>query len=168
VVAIVVVLASFVVEARLREGECEVCIKVVNEVRKGDKKALTDKEKVNDKIRDYCKTAKDSKENRFCYYIGGTVDSATGMLYIISEPITKHVPTEKICERTKDHDLQICELRYAKKIDLKTLTPEAMNKMRVNELKNLLQELGGTCSGCTEKSDYVAKIQAIRAAKKEL
>ncbi len=100
--------------AGLKAGECEVCIKVVETVKASlDKKDLKSKDKIAAAIRKYCKTAKD-RENRFCYYVGGTEDAATGLLNVISEPLTNGIPPEKICERTKSKDLQICELRYCK------------------------------------------------------
>ena len=51
-----------------------------------------------------------------CYYIGGTSDAATGMLGEITKPMSYHKPPEKICERLKTRDSQICELQYGKKL----------------------------------------------------
>ncbi|RCN29230.1 hypothetical protein ANCCAN_25011 [Ancylostoma caninum] len=41
-----------------------------------------------------------------------------------------------------------------KNIDLK--------KMRVKELKNILNEWGEVCKGCTEKSEFVKKIEELK------
>lgn len=49
-----------------------------------------------------------------CYYIGGTKDAATGMLKEVVQPVSYHKPAEKICERLKSLDSQICELQYGK------------------------------------------------------
>lgn len=54
------------------------------------------------------------KENRFCYYIGGMEDSATGILGEMSKPISWGLPMLKVCEKLKKKDAQICELRYGK------------------------------------------------------
>jgi hypothetical protein len=51
-----------------------VCIKVVDNVfalMKENGKKVTDKAAVEDYVRKYCLTAKITKENRFCYYVGG-------------------------------------------------------------------------------------------------
>lgn len=52
------------------------------------------------------------KENRFCYYVGGLEDSATGILNEISKPLSWGMPSEKVCEKLKKKDSQICQLRY--------------------------------------------------------
>lgn len=38
-------------------------------------------------IKKVCGEMKDSKEKRFCYYIGGTEDAATSMLRVLSGPL---------------------------------------------------------------------------------
>lgn len=47
-----------------------------------------------------------------CYYIGATSDAATKIVNEVSKPLSHHVPVEKICEKLKKKDGQICELRY--------------------------------------------------------
>lgn len=47
-----------------------------------------------------------------CYYIGATSDAATKMINEVSKPMSYHVPVEKICEKLKKKDSQICELKY--------------------------------------------------------
>ncbi|NXS05500.1 MANF factor, partial [Oxylabes madagascariensis] len=58
-----------------------------------------------------CKEAK-GKENRLCYYIGATSDAATKIINEVSKPMSHHIPVEKICEKLKKKDSQICELKY--------------------------------------------------------
>jgi hypothetical protein len=43
---------------------------------------------------------------------------------------------------------------------------EDLQKMRIGELKSILSDLGGECSGCSEKSDFVSKIVALQDKKK--
>jgi len=167
--------------AKLSPGDCEVCISVVDKIRTSlPNNAKKTKEVINQHIRSYCKTAKD-KDNRFCYYIGGTIDAATGLLNSVSVPISQSIPSDRICERLKSEDLQICELRYTPKpstpssssstsTDTEQSTKkssssspsEDLNKMKVRELKELLQSLGDECKGCTEKSEFVKKIRTLR------
>ena len=61
----------------------------------------------------FCKDLK-LKENRFCYYLGGTEDAATGILGEMSKPLSWGMPAEKVCEKLKKKDKQVCELRYGK------------------------------------------------------
>ncbi len=49
-----------------------------------------------------------------CYYIGATSDAATKIINEVSKPMSNHVPVEKICEKLKKKDSQICELKYGK------------------------------------------------------
>lgn len=74
-----------------------------------------------------CKELK-QRENRFCYYIGATDDAATTMVNEVTKPISFHLPAEKICEKLKPKDSQICELKYEKQLDWKNIN---LNKMRV-------------------------------------
>lgn len=58
-----------------------------------------------------CRKAK-GKENRFCYYVGGTDDAATYILNEITKPLSYFMTPEAICEKLKRKDKQICELQY--------------------------------------------------------
>uniref|UniRef100_A0A8C0IFP5 Mesencephalic astrocyte derived neurotrophic factor n=1 Tax=Bubo bubo TaxID=30461 RepID=A0A8C0IFP5_BUBBB len=72
-----------------------------------------------------CKEAK-GKENRLCYYVGATSDAATKIINEVSKPMSHHIPVEKICEKLKKKDSQICELKYGELSNsmLKLLSPE--------------------------------------------
>ena len=43
-----------------------------------------------------------------------------------------------------------------------------LNKMRVKQLRELMQEFGVDCPNCLEKSDMVQRIKTTILAKKEL
>lgn len=47
-----------------------------------------------------------------CYYIGATDDAATKIINEVSKPLAHHIPVEKVCEKLKKKDSQICELKY--------------------------------------------------------
>ena len=68
---------------------------------------------IENSLMKHCKDAK-GKDNRFCYYIGATSDAATKMINEVSKPLSYHVPVDKICEKLKKKDSQICELKYGK------------------------------------------------------
>uniref|UniRef100_A0A8C6MU80 Cerebral dopamine neurotrophic factor n=1 Tax=Mus spicilegus TaxID=10103 RepID=A0A8C6MU80_MUSSI len=105
----------------------------------------------------FCSDAK-GKENRLCYYLGATTDAATKILGEVTRPMSVHIPAVKICEKLKKMDSQICELKYGKKLDLASVD---LWKMRVAELKQILQRWGEECRACAEKSDYVNLIREL-------
>ncbi|XP_018420544.1 PREDICTED: cerebral dopamine neurotrophic factor [Nanorana parkeri] len=98
------------------------------------------------------------KENRLCYYLGATSDAATKILNEVTRPMSAHVPISKICERLRKIDIQICELKYEKKIDLNYVD---LAKLRVAELKKILDNWGEACVACIEKTDYVELIKEL-------
>lgn len=51
-----------------------------------------------------------------CYYIGGLEESATKIVSELSKPLSWGLPIEKVCEKLKKKDVQICDLRYGKHI----------------------------------------------------
>ena len=79
------------------------------------KEEKSDKNAIEKGFKKWCKAAK-LKENRFCYFLGGTEDAATGILGEMSKPLSWGVPPEKVCEKLKKKDKQVCELRYGNKI----------------------------------------------------
>uniref|UniRef100_A0A9L0J3U6 Cerebral dopamine neurotrophic factor n=1 Tax=Equus asinus TaxID=9793 RepID=A0A9L0J3U6_EQUAS len=106
---------------------------------------------------DFCLDVK-GKEHRLCYYLGATKDAATKILSEVIRPMSVHMPAVKICEKLKKMDSQICELKYEKKLDLASVD---LSKMRVAELKQILNSWGEECRACAEKSDYVNLIKEL-------
>ncbi|XP_072749849.1 mesencephalic astrocyte-derived neurotrophic factor homolog [Anoplolepis gracilipes] len=143
----------------LKEGDCEVCVAVVDKFSKtltADIKS--DTKKIETKFREYCKSTK-SKENRFCYYLGGLEESATGILGELSKPLSWSMPADKICEKLKKKDAQICDLRFEKQIDLNTVN---LKKLKVRDLKKILNDWEETCDGCIEKTDFIKRIEELK------
>ncbi|XP_078409046.1 cerebral dopamine neurotrophic factor [Cetorhinus maximus] len=92
------------------------------------------------------------KERRLCYYIGATSDAATKIMNEIARPMSAHVPVLKICEKLKMKDMQICELRYDKKLKLNIAE---LSKLRAAELKRILYDWGEKCIACAEKIELI-------------
>lgn len=153
---------SSVAEAKKEkdERECEVCIGTINKFKEEISEDLYGKvDKLEAAFRKYCKKLpKGGKENRFCYFVGGTEDAATGILSNLIKPLSYHLPSDKICEKLKAMDSQICELRYDVKPDFTKL-----NKMKVGELKKILSNWGedSACKGCAEKADFIKKVREL-------
>ncbi|XP_026286265.1 mesencephalic astrocyte-derived neurotrophic factor homolog [Frankliniella occidentalis] len=143
----------------LKPEDCEVCFKVVEKFSNSlSDDVRKDPKKIEEQFRKFCKGSK-SKENRLCYYLGGLDESATGILGELSKPLSWSMPAEKICEKLKKKDNQICDLRYDKTIDLKTVD---LKKLKVRDLKKILNDWDETCDGCLEKSDFIKRIEELK------
>ncbi|XP_059172450.1 mesencephalic astrocyte-derived neurotrophic factor homolog [Physella acuta] len=142
------------------ERECEVCIATIEKFKKEVPDEMYGKvDKLESAFRKFCKKIpKGGKENRFCYFVGGTEDAATGILGNLIKPLSYHLPAEKICDKLKAMDAQICEMRFDVKPDFTKL-----NKMRVGELKKILSNWGedSACKGCAEKSEFIKKVREL-------
>ena len=165
-----------------------VCVSVLtrfeNTLSKDEK---SNKDAIEKQFKKFCKDLK-LKENRFCYFLGGTADAATGILGEMSKPMSWGVPADKVCEKLKKKDKQICELRYGKyfliddfiisykisktkytmivlflftekQIDLKTID---LKKLKVRDLKKILNDWDETCDGCLEKGDFIKRIEELK------
>ncbi|KAK4877996.1 hypothetical protein RN001_010502 [Aquatica leii] len=118
---IIVLLALALSAHTLKPGDCEVCIKTIDKFSSTLSDATKkDPKKIEDEFKIFCKGTK-NKENRLCYYLGGLEESATGILGELSKPLSWSMPAEKICEKLKKKDGQVCDLRYDVEIDLKTV-----------------------------------------------
>ncbi|KAJ4432262.1 mesencephalic astrocyte-derived neurotrophic factor homolog [Periplaneta americana] len=156
-VAGVLVFAGFI--QGLRKEDCEVCITVVEKFASTLTSDIkSNPKKIEDEFRKFCKTSK-NKENRFCYYLGGLEDSATGILGELSKPLSWSMPADKVCEKLKKKDSQICDLRYDKTIDLRTVD---LKKLKVRDLRKILSDWDETCEGCIEKPDFIARIEELK------
>ncbi|XP_063234529.1 mesencephalic astrocyte-derived neurotrophic factor homolog [Bacillus rossius redtenbacheri] len=143
----------------LKKEDCEVCITFVEKFSNTLTDAVrSDPKKIERDFRKFCKTTK-SKENRFCYYLGGLEESATGILGELSKPLSWSMPADKVCEKLKKKDSQICDLRYDKTIDLKTVD---LKKLKVRDLRKILSDWDETCEGCIEKTDFIKRIEELK------
>nr|CAD7445398.1 unnamed protein product [Timema bartmani] len=143
----------------LKKEDCEVCITVVERFSNSlSPEVKSDTKKIENEFRDFCKALK-NKENRFCYYLGGMEDSATGILGELSKPLSWSLPADKICEKLKKMDNQICDLRYDKTIDLKTVE---LKKLKVRDLRKILNDWDEVCEGCIEKTDFIKRIEELK------
>uniref|UniRef100_UPI00358F8CD8 mesencephalic astrocyte-derived neurotrophic factor-like n=1 Tax=Myxine glutinosa TaxID=7769 RepID=UPI00358F8CD8 len=143
----------------LRDGECEVCVTFLERLYNSlqESGGETGPATVEKELLRRCAEAT-GKENRLCYYIGATPDAATRIIGEIVRPLSVHVPPKKVCERLQSQDSQICDLKYDKQIDLASVD---LKKLRVRELKKVLEAWGETCRGCAEKSDFVSRINEL-------
>jgi len=156
-VAVVLVLGSSTYG--LKKEDCEVCMTVVEKFANTLSPAVrSNTKKIEDEFRKFCKTTK-GKENRFCYYLGGLEDSATGILGELSKPLSWSMPADKVCVKLKKIDSQVCDLRYDKTIDLRTVD---LKKLKVRDLRKILSDWDETCEGCIEKLDFISRIEELK------
>ncbi|CAJ0586754.1 unnamed protein product, partial [Mesorhabditis spiculigera] len=140
--------------------ECEVCVKVLGDILTKVPEADKSNMDVIGRItREHCAETR-QKENKFCFYIGALPESATSIMNDVTKPLSWSMPPAKVCEKLKTKDAQICELKFDKPIDWKTID---LKKMRVKELKNILNDWGEVCKGCTEKSEFIKKIEDLKS-----
>lgn len=115
-----------------------------------------------------------------CYYLGGLEESATGILSEMAKPLSWSTPVDKVCEKLKKKDNQICDLRFGiwllfthvnqqisefwfchleKSIDVKTVD---LKKLKVRDLKKILSDWDETCEDCIEKGDFIKRIEVLK------
>jgi len=150
---------SFGLSAAFKKGQCEVCVKVMERFANSlESDVKSSHAKIETAFKKFCKDLK-GKENRFCYFIGGTADAATGILNVMSKPLSWGVPADKVCEKLQKADSQVCQLAYDKQIDFKTVD---LKKLKVRDLKKILSDWEEGCDGCLEKADFIKRIEELK------
>ncbi|OQS04095.1 hypothetical protein THRCLA_03626 [Thraustotheca clavata] len=152
----VLVLALFGLSAVAADDkECEVCIKVIDELKttyntllqeKGGKNKLAAAEQALEKM--VGKKKADPKDKRLYYFLEPMKKDA-------ARQVTFGKETLKICQSLSKKNPEFCSIRYP----LKAAPGTDYSKMRVKELKKILQERGVTCNGCIEKTDYIKRLK---------
>jgi len=84
-----------------------------------------------------------------CYYL-------TPVKRDVSTAVKVGAPVDRVCKKLARATPEVCSLRFPEKLDLSKVN---LNKLRVKQLKNILNERGVACEGCLEKGDYVKKVQ---------
>ena len=167
-----VVLQLPAVAAKAKRGkevdpkQCEVCISnlesIANLLPKEDK---SDKSKIEAAISKHCtksgagstwkanEALTNPKDVKMCYYFEPIKKS-------IAQPFSTGMPKAKVCQRLTKDNPEICEVKYPLKVEKKEGEETDYTKLRVKQLKTILDQRGVKCTGCTEKTDFVKKCQA--------
>ena len=70
------------------------------------------------------------------------------------------MPADKICrEKLLKKDSQICDLKYEKQIDVNSVD---LKKLKVKDLKKILNDWGEDTVGLAEKSDFIRRIEELK------
>ncbi len=67
------------------------------------------------------------------------------------------MPVEKVCKRLEKVNPEVCGVRFP----VKTANMESKDysKLRVKQLKQILADRGVQCKGCSEKSEFVKRVE---------
>ncbi|KAL7560017.1 hypothetical protein ACA910_013509 [Epithemia clementina (nom. ined.)] len=148
-------LACLIAPALIAAGtECEVCVKVLDDVRETMSKDDTrNKPQIEAALGKYC-ADEDSKlsarERKICYYIDPIKRD-------VAQPFSLGMTSLKVCERINKNNPEICTVKFPVKTD--TMEKQDISKLRVKQLKQILSDRGVECRGCVEKEDFVKKVQ---------
>lgn len=145
--------------------ECEVCMSNLEKIEKLiPKDKRSDKIAIEKAITTHCTLSgfgsewkpnpllEDPKDVKMCYYFEPIKKS-------ISQPFSTGMPKAKVCKRLMKDNPEICEVKYPIKIEKKAGEQIDYNSMRVKQLKTLLDQRGVKCQGCSEKSEFVKRLQ---------
>jgi hypothetical protein len=132
--------------------ECEVCVKVMDDVRSSMSKTDgRDKSKIEAALGDYCEhKATGSREKKICYYVDPIKRE-------VAQPFSTGMPSLKVCKRISAQNPEICHVKFP--IRTETLEKKDLSKMRVKQLKAILSERGTECKGCVEKEEFIRRVQ---------
>lgn len=148
--------AIFSVAGKAKAGadpkECEVCIKVLEAIDStipSDEK--TSKTSIEEGIDAYCQR-KDlgQKEKKMCYYLEPIKRN-------VAHPFSLKMPKDRVCKRLKKDNDDICNVKYPVKV-AQDSSAQDISKLRVKQLKQILNDRGVDCNGCLEKADFVKKV----------
>lgn len=113
--------------------------------------------KIEAAMQKYCDGVS-GKNKQMCYYMGigdKISGSAGGVKREISGSFARGINSNRLCKRLKKMDQQMCELKYEKQIDLETVD---LAKLKVKELRKVMDEKNIECVGCAEKADFIRAI----------
>eukprot|EP00591_Stephanopyxis_turris_P004819 CAMPEP_0195507130 /NCGR_PEP_ID=MMETSP0794_2-20130614/639_1 /TAXON_ID=515487 /ORGANISM="Stephanopyxis turris, Strain CCMP 815" /LENGTH=165 /DNA_ID=CAMNT_0040633703 /DNA_START=76 /DNA_END=573 /DNA_ORIENTATION=- len=134
-------------------GDCEVCVKVMDDVKNGMEKAdVRNKAKVEEALGEYC--ARDDigkREQKICYYIDPIKRD-------VAQPFSTGMPAMKVCRRLEKTNSEICAVKFPVKTE--NMAPKDLSKLRVKQLRSILADRGVECKGCIEKAEFIKKIEA--------
>jgi len=145
--------------------ECEVCISNLDRIEKLiPKEKRSDKNAIEKAITTHCTLSgfgsewkpnpllDNPKDVKMCYYFEPIKKS-------ISQPFSTGMPKAQVCKRLMKDNPEVCEVKYPIKIEKKEGEQIDYNSMRVKQLKTLLDQRGVKCQGCSEKSEFVKRLQ---------
>jgi hypothetical protein len=127
----------------------------MDEIRASMIKADTKKKPMIEKsMNDYCANkdeALTAREKKICYYIDPIKRD-------IAQPFSLGMSSLKLCKRITKSNPEICSVKYPVKTD--KMETKDLSKLRVKQLKKILDERGVDYKGLLEKDEFVKKVEA--------
>lgn len=114
---------------------------------------IKDKPKVESALGKYCANkdkALTAREKKICYYINPIKRD-------VAQPFSLGMSSLRVCKRITKANPEICSVKFptkTDKMDVKDLT-----KLRVKQLKKILDERGVSYKGLLEKEEFIKKVQ---------
>mmetsp|Transcript_43232 Transcript_43232/g.49058 ORF Transcript_43232/g.49058 Transcript_43232/m.49058 type:complete len:164 (+) Transcript_43232:85-576(+) len=144
------ILGLFAGEA-IASKECEVCVKVMDDVRTSLPKAdARKKPAIEQALGEYCaKESLTNREKKICYYIDPIKRD-------VAQPFSLGMTTLKLCQRISKQNPEICTVKFP--VQTQNLEKKDLSKLRVKQLKKILSERGVECKGCVEKDEFIKKV----------
>mmetsp|Transcript_14286 Transcript_14286/g.34513 ORF Transcript_14286/g.34513 Transcript_14286/m.34513 type:complete len:168 (+) Transcript_14286:133-636(+) len=132
--------------------ECEVCMKVMGDVREMlSKTDAKDKPKIEKALGEYCaRDTLSARERKICYYVDPIKRD-------IAQPFSLGMPLDRLCKRINKSNSEICSVKFPVKTE--NLEKKDLSKLRVKQLKSILLDRGVECKGCVEKEEFIKKVQ---------
>lgn len=132
--------------------ECEVCMKVMQEVRDAMPKAdQREKPKIEKALGAHCeKDTLSARERKICYYVDPIKRD-------VAQPFSLGMPVDRLCKRINKSNPEICSVKFPVKTE--KLEKKDLSKLRVKQLKSILLDRGVECKGCVEKEEFIQKVQ---------
>ena len=131
-----------------------VCVKVMDDVRANMSKAESkDKPAIENAIGNYCKNeegALSAREKKICYYIDPIKRD-------VAQPFSLGMSSLRVCKRITKANPEICSVKFPVKTDKMEL--KDLTKLRVKQLKKILEERGVSYKGLLEKEEFIKKVQ---------
>ena len=126
----------------------------MDDVRSNMSKAdAKEKPKIEEAIQNYCDN-KDNKltarEKKICYYVSPIKRD-------VAQPFSLGMPSSKVCKRINKTNPEICSVKFPVKTD--KMEKKDLSKLRVKQLKKILDERGVDYKGLLEKEEFIKKVQ---------
>jgi hypothetical protein len=91
-----------------------------------------------------------ARERKICYYIDPIKRD-------VAQPFSLGMPSLKVCKRITKSNPEICTVKFPVKTD--KLDKKDLSKLRVKQLKKILDERGVGYKGLLEKEEFIKKVQ---------
>eukprot|EP00542_Grammatophora_oceanica_P017352 CAMPEP_0194026772 /NCGR_PEP_ID=MMETSP0009_2-20130614/1049_1 /TAXON_ID=210454 /ORGANISM="Grammatophora oceanica, Strain CCMP 410" /LENGTH=163 /DNA_ID=CAMNT_0038665621 /DNA_START=54 /DNA_END=545 /DNA_ORIENTATION=+ len=148
----ILALLSLIVNAAFAAQECEVCVKVMDDVRASmTKEQSRKKPEIEKALGAYCKKETlSSREKKICYYVDPIKRD-------VAQPFSLGMDSLKVCKRITKTNPELCTVKFP--VQTQNLEKKDLGKLRVKQLKQILAERGVECKGCLEKEEFIKKVQ---------